>query len=165
MSEKDHRLEDALAYRQGFLEGDELAAFEAHLRECPECQATLERVSKFLPALQQALTMEESESDMEVLAAVRAAAGPAKREKSPLMVRLRAAWAGFALTAAAVAYFVLLPLLRTGGGEVLAGQEQDAGAKSSNVAAPQRPPRPEVLDAGPDGGLLPALPGGGGDRQ
>jgi anti-sigma factor RsiW len=163
MSEKDHRLEDALAYRQGFLEGDELAAFEAHLKECPECQATLERVSKFLPALQQALTMEERESDVEVLAAVRAAAGAAEASAKAVVKasgparRYQRRWAipaAVALGASAAVFFVLVQPRGGAGPDTIAHQPgEDAGPEKRVFAAPHPPPRPKASDAGPDGGV------------
>jgi anti-sigma factor RsiW len=48
MSE-NHRLVELTAYVYGTATPEERAAFEAHLKECPDCPADLERVRKLLP--------------------------------------------------------------------------------------------------------------------
>jgi len=52
---KHHRQKDLLAYAQDFLEPDEKRELEEHLKGCADCQATLEEVRSFLPAVREAL--------------------------------------------------------------------------------------------------------------
>jgi anti-sigma factor RsiW len=136
---KDHRLQDALAYRQGFLEGAELAEFEAHLRTCAACQASLESVSRFLPALQQALTP-QLRSTEELWAAAQAQHRTNQMAKKPRrnLLGLRLGLTAAAVAAAATIFLVARPLLMAAGPEL--------------VNSPRRP-LVAVPDGGEDGGV------------
>jgi len=149
---KDHRSRDVLAYKQGFLEGAELAELEAHLRDCASCQATLERVSKFLPALQQALTT-ELRSTAELWASAQAEFAAKQRQKKPRrsLLGLRLWVSAAAISAATTIFLVARPLLQATGPE-LAHSGADAGARAGIVAAPHRPESGSV-DAGMDAGM------------
>jgi anti-sigma factor RsiW len=161
-AKKDHRLEDVLSYKQGFLEGAALAEFEAHLRDCAACQATLESVSRFLPALQQAL-MPPQRSTEELWAAAQAQFARQQEEKRKPrrnLLALRLWMPAFALSAAAAIFFIARPLLVGAGPELVVNPSPDAGA--DYVAAPRGPvagivgsPRPPNYDAdaGPDAGV------------
>jgi len=163
---RNHRSQDVLAYKQGFLEGEALAEFEAHLRDCTECQATLERVSKFLPALQQALTTElRSTADLWASAQAEFVAQKLKRKQprsSLLGLRL---WLSAAAVSAATAIFLVArPLLQAAGPELVVRPALDAGARGGMVAAPHRPGS-ENVDAGPDGGMKEDTGGAGSDGR
>ncbi len=58
-TKKNHRRQDILLYEQNLLEGDERRELEEHMRDCPECQATLVEVKRFLPRLHEALKPKE----------------------------------------------------------------------------------------------------------
>jgi anti-sigma factor RsiW len=138
-NKKDHRLEDALAYQQGFLSPEKRAEFEEHLKGCAACLATLERVKVFLPNLQQALTPKLRSTDA-LLATARAEARERqlRRERTAsrrLGSRARAALLVAATAAAGGTIFTIArPLF-----EVV----ETGGAHSPHRPAP---------DAGPDGG-------------
>ncbi len=135
---KDHRRQDILLYQQGYLEPDEKAELEAHMRDCAACQATMEKVARFLPALQQALTP-KLRSSAELLAAVKAQMAAAERKPKPARFPFaRLAWVGLAVASAAVALIVLQPATRP--------PQRDI------VGAPHPPHRPAHVDAGPDAG-------------
>ncbi len=149
---KDHRREDILLYQQNYLDAAERAELEAHMRDCAACQATMEKVARFLPALQQALTP-KLRSSAELLAAAKAqlAADERKPARLPLWQPV-VAWLG--LTAAsAVIFLVLKPGPGPGPGPDIAHSGQvDAGQAGGMVAAPHRPEF-EDHDAGMDGGM------------
>ena len=151
---KDHRSRDVLAYKQGFLEGAELAELEAHLRDCASCQATLERVSKFLPALQQALTTElRSTAELWASAQAEFAAQKLKRKQPrSSLLGLRLWLSAAALSAATTIFLVARPLLQAAGPELVVHPAPDAGARAGIVAAPHRPESGSV-DAGMDAGM------------
>jgi anti-sigma-K factor RskA len=157
---KDHRSQDVLAYKQGFLEGEELAEFEVHLRDCSACQATLERVSRFLPELQQALTTElRSSAEMWAAAQAEFAAKQAKRKvekprRSLVAVRLwlSAGLAAAAVSVAATIFFVARPLLMAAGPELAVHPGPDAGSSHGGVVAAPRRPGWDNVDGGVDGG-------------
>jgi anti-sigma factor RsiW len=134
---KDHRRQDILLYQQGYLDDAERAELEAHMRDCPSCQATMEKVARFLPALQQALTP-KLRSSAELLAAVKAqmAAVDRKPARVPFW---NLAWLGLAVASAAVAVLVLRPSPQV--------------PRPSMVYSPHRPGWD--VDAGPDGGGAP----------
>jgi predicted anti-sigma-YlaC factor YlaD len=140
---KDHRLQDVLAYRQGFLEGPRLAEFEAHLRDCASCQATLEGVSRFLPAVQQTLTTPKLPSTPELWATMQAQSRAQRETKKPRrnLLGLRIGMAAAAVSAAAVIFLVARPLLQGEGPEVVMG-------------APH-PPQSPAPDGGVDAGEVP----------
>jgi len=140
---RDHRRQDILLYQQGYLEDAERAELEAHLRDCASCQATMEKVARFLPALQQALTP-KLRSSAELLAAVKAQM--AAKERQPARFPFWSfAWLGLAVASAAVAVIVLQPA---------APKPQQRGGI---LNSPHRPGwdvdngGPDV-DAGPDAG-------------
>ena len=49
MSDDNHKLQELTAYVYGEGTAAERAAFELHLRECPECRADVERLQRLLP--------------------------------------------------------------------------------------------------------------------
>ena len=140
---KDHRRQDILLYQQDYLEADERAELEAHMRDCASCQATMEKVARFLPALQQALTP-KLRSSAELLAAVKAQMAAAERKPARFPF-WNLAWVGLAVASAAVAVIVLRPSPpkpqpRGGmvysphrpGWDVDAGEDADAGPGTTN---------------------------------
>ncbi len=60
---KDHRLEDILAYHQGFLDDAQRRELETHLHTCAACQKTSERALRFLPAVREAFTIPHFSSE------------------------------------------------------------------------------------------------------
>jgi len=134
---RDHRRQDILLYQQGYLEADERAELEEHLRDCAACQATMEKVARFLPALQQALTP-KLRTSTELLAAVKAQMAAAERKPARFPFG-RIAWLGLAVASAAVAFIVLQP----------SRYEPKPGV----VYSPRRPV--SDVDAGPDAGTAP----------
>jgi anti-sigma factor RsiW len=155
-SKKDHRLEDIMMYAQGSLDDQERAELEEHLRGCPECQASLEEVQRFLPALQKALVPDEPSAE-ELLAWAKARMLEKARAKEAqpagFFTRMRVAVVGFGLAAASAIVIALQTLVGPGTTPSMAHSEGDAGANRGYVAAPHGP-EPEVgPDAGPDAGL------------
>jgi anti-sigma factor RsiW len=170
---KNHRQLDALAYQQGFLEGAELAEFETHLRDCPECQATLLEVARFLPAMQQAFEMKfreepellaslQAEAKANAQKSARAATLPspgvpaeswtARLAKKParFLLGVRITLATAAVAAAGVIFAMVQPLLQAQ--PVLeVGPIDHPAAQPGLVGAPHRPF--PAGDAGPDGGV------------
>ena len=49
MSDDNHKLEELTAYVYGQGTPAERAAFELHLRDCPDCRADVERLQRLLP--------------------------------------------------------------------------------------------------------------------
>ena len=144
---KDHRREELLAYEQGFLTDEERAELEAHLRDCSECQATLERVKRFLPALDKALASVVI-SDEEMLARVKAQLRAKQAQPAGFFTRMQLAWLVLAAAAASVIFIVVQPLMRQGTSGVVAAPQRPSGV----VAAPRRPPE-DYVDASPDAGV------------
>jgi anti-sigma factor RsiW len=151
---KNHRLEDVLAYKQGFLEGEKLAEFEAHLHDCAACQASLESVSRLLPALQQAL-MPRERSTEELWASVQAQYAAEQKQKKPRpgLLGLRVWLSAAAVSAAAAILLVARLLFQVAGPELAVRPGPDAGTRAHPgiVAAPHRPGS-ESVDGGMDGG-------------
>ena len=155
---KDHRLEEIMMYAEGALTPEERSELEEHMRGCAECQASLETVKHFLPALQRALTPEE-QSPEELLAWAKAQMREKEREEAQrpagFFTRMRVAIVGFALAGAAaiaIAIEALLPRLQP----ALVAKGEDAGPRSGYMAAPHRPgwdQRP-VEDGGGDAGAM-----------
>jgi len=161
---KDHRMEDIMLYKQGSLTDAERVELEEHLRGCPECQATLEEVTAFLPLLQKALVPDEPSAE-ELLAwakgQMRAQELAKAAQPAGFFTRMRVALVGFGLAAASTIFIVVQTLLRPMGPAMVAHSGVDAGARARGgiVAAPHRP-EPESVDAGMDGGVDEG-PGGG----
>jgi anti-sigma factor RsiW len=156
---KHHRQRDLLAYVQDFLDPEERRELEEHMKDCPDCQKTLEEVRRFLPALQKALTPEEV-STAEMWSRVQAEMRnrPPVKEKEPFFTRMRLALAVSGAALATTVLIVLQPLVQQGEvGAVAKRQQQPASGivaaphRPGYVAAPHRPGYEE--DAGPDGGL------------
>jgi predicted anti-sigma-YlaC factor YlaD len=143
---KDHRRQDILLYQQGYLDEAERAELEAHMRDCASCQATMEKVARFLPALQQALTP-KLRSSAELLAAVKAQMAAAESEKRARFTIGPLAWLGLAVAAAGVAFIVLQPPPRGSQPDVL------NTPRPGMVYAPRPPGWDQDGDAGPDGGM------------
>jgi len=141
---KDHREEDIIMYEEGFLDAKERAELEEHMRGCPECQATLESVRLFLPALQKALIPEE-QSPEELLAWAKAEMRKEEREeeKRPagFFTRMRLTIVGFALAGAAAIVIAIEALLPSLEPALVAHSGEDAGARAHGgiVSAPHRP--------------------------
>jgi anti-sigma factor RsiW len=149
-NKKDHRLEDALAYQQGFLPADKRAEFEAHLRDCAACLATLERVKVFLPNLQQALTPKLRSSE-DLLAAAKAEARDRK------MVRERAASRRLSVRARVA---VLVAATAAAGGAIFAvARPLFEVVETGAVNAPHR-----IDTGGVDAGVVDGGDGGEGKR-
>ena len=161
---KDHRLEDIMMYAEGALTPEERVELEEHMRGCPECQATLETVKQFLPALQKALVPDE-QSPEELLAWAKAQLREEERgEKRPagFFTRMRFAMVGFALAGVAAIVIAIEALLPSLEPALVAKSGADAGATAHGgyVAAPRRPGWDAVSDAGSvrDGGEDAGLP-------
>ncbi len=160
---KDHRLEDIMLYKQGSLTDEERAELEEHLRGCAECQATLEEVTRFLPALQKALVPDEPSAE-ELLAwgkaQMRARKLAQDAQPARFFTRMRVAVVGFALAGASAIFIAVQALLQPMGPAMVVQSGEDAGSGGRVLSAP-RPPhkhRPDV-DAGMDAGTAtPALP-------
>ncbi len=143
---KDHRRQDILLYQQGYLEDDERAELEAHMRDCAACQATMEKVARFLPALQQALTP-KLRSSAELLAAVKAQMAAAEKKRARFTIG-PLAWLGLAAAAAGLAFILFQPPPR--------GSQPDVvhTPRPGTVYAPRRPGWDADGDAGPDAGMV-----------
>lgn len=151
---KDHRLEDILLYKQGLLEGEELVELEQHLPGCAECQATLETVGQFLPAMREALKPRELPAEV-MLARAKAAMRAKKEKPAGFFTRMRVAFVGFALAAASAIAIALQTLLQPAAAPLMAHTGVDAGAQAHGgiVSAPHRPEPEQGPDAGVDGGV------------
>jgi anti-sigma factor RsiW len=153
---KDHREEDIIMYEEGFLDAEERAELEEHMRGCAECRATHESVKLFLPALQKALIPEEqSPEELLAWAKARMREEEQEEEKRPagFFTRMRVAIMGFALAGAAaiaIAIQALLPSLEP----ALVAKGEDAGARAGVMSAPRRPGWDSASDVGSvgDGG-------------
>ena len=149
VNDKDHRLEDILAYQQGFLSNEKKAELEQHLRGCEACQRTFKEVSSFLPAMQQALTLNEPSSE-EMLAKAMAQIRARPPKPAPFLTRVRLGMLALAATAAGI-IFTISQLLSTPAAIPVAG-----------IVDSPRPPVANQVDAGSDGGVDGGMPDAGG---
>jgi anti-sigma factor RsiW len=149
---KDHRLEEILMYADGALTDAERAELEEHIRGCPECQANLEEVGRFLPMLHKALAPDEP-SPEELVAWAKAKMREEEAQPAGLFTRMRVALVGFGLATATAIFLFVQSLLGSGAPPLIAHSDVDAGPRGGVMLAPRPPGFSESSDASPDAGV------------